>query len=115
MKLYGIPNCDTVRRARAWLDAHGILHSFHDLRKDGVSLQQLSNWADQVGLDTLINRRGTTWRKLDAAEQAQAAHTDTALALLQKHPSLIKRPVVEVDGRIIVGFSEPSYAQEWQA
>ncbi len=100
--LYGISNCDTVKRARAALDAAGLDYRFHDFRRDGLDAALAQRWIDILGADALINRRGTTWRRLDAAEQERAA-TEPA-ALLADHPSLVKRPVIEAGSRIRVGF-----------
>ena len=108
--LYGIPNCDTVKRARAWLDEHGIAYRFHDFKKAGVPADRLEQWADAVGWEKLLNRQGTTWRKLDPALQAAAADRAGALRLMREHPSVIKRPVVEWPGRTTVGFD----AERWQ-
>ena len=114
IKLYGITNCDTVKKARLWLATQGVEHQFHDFKKHGVPVDRLPAWASAVGTDLLLNRQGTTWRKLVAAEQASAAHGAGALALMLAHPSLIKRPVVEwagEAGRISVGFD----ADQWQS
>ncbi|MBV8500729.1 MAG: ArsC family reductase [Paucibacter sp.] len=103
--LYGIPNCDTVKKARAWLSEHGVEHEFHDFKKSGVPAEHLTAWTRSVGWERLLNRAGTTWRKLDAATQAAAADAAGASALMLTQASVIKRPVVEwADGRITVGF-----------
>ena len=107
--VYGIPNCDQIRKTRAWLDQHGIDYRFHDYRKEGLDAAPLQDWVRRTGLDTLINRRGTTWRRLDATQQAAAASPATAIALLQAHPALIKRPVITTSQRpdaLQVGFSD---------
>ena len=105
--LYGIPNCDTVKKARAWLTAHGVAHTFHDFKKSGVPADNLPTWIKAAGLDKLLNRQGTTWRKLEPAVQAGAADEAGARALMLANPSVIKRPVVEwggTDAPITVGF-----------
>ncbi len=105
--LYGIPNCDTVKKARAWLTARGVMHTFHDFKKAGVPADRLPAWIKATGLDKLLNRQGTTWRKLEPATQAGAAYEAGALALMLANPSVIKRPVVEwggPDAPITVGF-----------
>ncbi len=103
--LYGIPNCDTVKRARAWLVEHEVDYAFHDFKKAGVPEDRLGAWMDALGWEKLLNRAGTTWRKLDAATQAGAADAAGARALMLAQASVIKRPVVEwADGRITVGF-----------
>lgn len=106
--LHGIPNCDTVRKARSWLDANNIDYRFHDFRKDGVDAELLQPWCAQVGLDTLLNRRGTTWRKLDESVK-QNVDTEAALALMVEQPALIKRPVLTHGSQILVGFDEAAW------
>jgi Spx/MgsR family transcriptional regulator len=108
--VYGLTQCDTVRRARDWLDAHGIAHGFHDFKRQGVPTQ-LPQWVHVIGHEALVNRRGTTWRKLDEAERETVVDAGSAAALLCAHPSAIKRPVVEwADGTVTAGFD----AAEWQ-
>lgn len=115
VRLYGIPNCDTVRKARKWLDANGITHTFHDFKREGLDPARLEAWVEAAGLDVVVNRRGTTFRKLSEAEKAALAERHTAVALLVQQPSIIKRPVVEygADGAqgILIGFRE----DEWSA
>lgn len=110
LTLYGIPYCDTVKKARTWLDAAGIAYDFHDYKKAGAHPERLRAWVEQVGWEKLVNRAGTTFRKLPEAERA-IADADAAVALMAAHPSLIKRPVVEHDGGLLVGFKP----DEWQA
>jgi Spx/MgsR family transcriptional regulator len=112
MIVYGIPNCDTVKKARLWLSSHGQEHQFHDFKKLGVPPAQLARWMQALGWEKVVNRQGTTWRKLDAAAQAGVQDAASASALVQAQPSLIKRPVVEwPDGSVSVGFQ----AEAWQA
>lgn len=108
--VYGIPNCDTVRKARRWLDAHGVEYEFHDYKKKGIDAATLKLWSKDVGWEALLNRRGTTWRKLsdDDKEQVTAAG---AIKLMQAHTSLIKRPVVEHGGVRLVGFDEGRFGE----
>jgi arsenate reductase (glutaredoxin) len=106
--LYGIPNCDTVKKARAWLDGRGIGYTFHDYKKEGADASKVAAWVGQSGLDRVLNRRGTTFRKLSDAQRAQADSDPVALMVAQ--PSLIKRPVVEHPGGLLVGFS----MTEWE-
>ncbi|WP_323072258.1 ArsC family reductase [Mycetohabitans endofungorum] len=110
LTVYGIPNCDTVKKARDWLDAHGVAYAFHDVKKAGVDAALLRDWLVQVPLDTLVNRRGTTWRALSDEQKAAAGTTDGAIALMIDKPSVIKRPVVVADDGIkAVGFSADQY------
>jgi len=110
MKLYGIKNCDTVRKARKWLDDNGIAHEFHDFRKDGLSSEQLSQWEQAVGWETLLNKRGTTWRQLPdhVRENIDAA---SAHQVMLDNPSIIKRPVTERGDEVTVGFNADQWAQ----
>ena len=107
--VYGIPNCDTVKKARAWLQERGLAYQFHDFKKQGVPAERLPAWMAAVGWEKLLNRQGTTWRKLDAAVQAGVTDTRSAAALMCEQPSVIKRPVVEWQGGpardVTVGFS----------
>jgi arsenate reductase (glutaredoxin) len=109
--LYGIPNCDTVKKARVWLAEHGVDYAFHDFKKQGVPTALLPGWIDAVGVDTLINRRGPTWRKLDPAVQATVVDAASAMAVMQANSSVIKRPVVVwANGQVSVGFSPEAFA-----
>jgi arsenate reductase len=110
--LYGIPNCDTVKRARDWLTARGVAHEFHDFKKAGVPADRLAAWVAAAGWERVLNRKGTTWRKLDPAQQTAVVDAASAQALMRGQASVIKRPVVEWDdGRITVGFD----AGDWEA
>ena len=110
--VYGIPNCDTVKKARAWLTAQGLSHTFHDFKKLGVPGDKLTVWVSHAGFDKLMNRQGTTWRKLDADLQASADTPQDALALLMANPSIIKRPVVQwSNGDVTVGFDDVKWAE----
>ena len=109
--LYGIPNCDTVKKARAWLDAQGVAYTFHDFKKQGVPHAALDAWMRAAGPGDLVNRKGTTWRKLDAGTQDSAATPEGARALMLAQASVIRRPVVEwPDGSITVGFDPSQWA-----
>jgi arsenate reductase (glutaredoxin) len=110
--LYGISNCDTVKRARAWLTDHEAEVSWHDFKKRGVPEPALDGWLKAVGWEKLVNRQGTTWRNLDAATQAAVIDADSARRLVLSQPSVIKRPVVLwADGEVSVGFSEALFSQ----
>ncbi|MFZ9395342.1 MAG: arsenate reductase [Erythrobacter sp.] len=107
--LYGIPNCDTVKKARTWLDAHGLDHVFHDYKKEGADAAKLERWIAVAGLESVLNRRGITYRKLGDADRAEI-EAGGAVAVMVRQPSLIKRPVVEHPGGLLVGFSESEWA-----
>jgi len=109
IELYGIPNCDTVKKARAWLEGRGIGYAFHDYKKEGADPAKLAAWSDAAGWEALLNRRGTTFRALTEADRADIDHAK-ALRLMQTSPSLIRRPVVEHGGGLLVGF-DPA---EWE-
>ncbi|MEQ1661440.1 MAG: arsenate reductase [Thiobacillus sp.] len=109
MKLYGIPNCTTVKKARAWLAEHGHDVPFHDFKKHGVETAWLKSVAAQTGVAALLNIRGTTWRTLSEAEQATTRTESGALALMVAHTSLIKRPVLEHKGHYHLGFTDAQY------
>ena len=109
MKLYGIPNCTTVKKARAWLAANAHDVVFHDFKKQGVDAAWLQKVIEQTGWQALLNTRGTTWRKLSDAEQAAAGDEAGAIALMLAQPSVIKRPVLERDGSYFLGFAEDHY------
>lgn len=109
MKLYGIPNCTTVKKARAWLDDHACDIVFHDFKKLGVDAAWLRKVVAQVGWQALVNTRGTTWRQLTDAEKVAVIDDASAIALMQAHPSVIKRPVLERNGKYHLGFAEEQY------
>ena len=109
-RIFGIPNCDTVKKARAWLTEHGVAHDFVDFKKQGVDQAALARWLAQLGWQTLLNTRGTTWRRLDDATRAVVTDADSARALMLAQPSVIKRPVVAwPDGRVTVGFKDGAF------
>ena len=112
--VYGIPSCDTVRRARRWLDEHEVPHRFHDYKKAGIDAATLETWSARVGWDQLLNRRGTTYRRLDEAER-EGIDEVKAIRLMTEHPSLVKRPVIEHAGEVIVGFDETLYTKVFGA
>jgi hypothetical protein len=110
--MYGIPNCDTVKKARTWLTAQGVDVTFHDFKKQGVPEQQLDHWLATVGWEKLVNRQGQTWRKLDAAAQAAVVDAPSARALMLAQASVIKRPVVAWSAKeVSVGFDAAAWAQ----
>ena len=111
---YGIKNCDTMKKALAWLDEHGVPYQFHDYKKSGIDVATLARWCEQLGWEALVNKRGTTWRKL-APEQQAIADTAAAVALMQAQPSLIRRPVVEfADGELVVGLDTGAFERHCQ-
>ena len=109
MKVYGIPNCDTVKKARTWLESHGIQYEFHDYKKHGVDAVLLAKWMDAVGWQEVVNRRGVTWRKLSDAEKAAITSNESAIRLLMDKPSAIKRPAFEYQDKLVLGFDPDVY------
>ena len=109
--IYGIKNCDTMKKARAWLDQHGVAYSFHDYKATGIDRERLERWSKKVGWEILLNRAGTTFRKLPDKDKG-AIDARKAVALMLAQPSMIKRPVLELDGgKLLVGFSRELYAE----
>ena len=106
--MYGIKNCDTVKRARAWLDGRGVEYEFHDYKAVGIDRPRLERWCGELGWETVLNRSGTTFRKLPEADK-QIADARKAVSLMLAQPSMIKRPVLDVDGRLVVGFRPEIY------
>lgn len=106
--VYGIKNCDTVKKARAWLDAAGVAYAFHDYKTAGVDAAQLQGWVDRLGWEPLLNRAGTTFRKLPDADKT-GLDADRAMALMRAQPSMIKRPVVEHGDTLLVGFKPDAW------
>ncbi|ABE50135.1 ArsC family reductase [Methylobacillus flagellatus] len=116
MKLYGIPNCNTVKKARAWLEERGIAYEFHDFKKSGISEDTLKEWLSQVEWEKLVNRAGMTWRGLSEAEKAAVTDDASAIRLMQEKTSVIKRPVLVKDNQVIcLGFTEAAYAKLFDA
>ncbi|WP_262267832.1 ArsC family reductase [Microvirga yunnanensis] len=113
MTLYGIRNCDTVKKARAWLDGEGVPFAFHDYKSEGITRARLESWVSQVGWETLLNRAGTTFRNLPEADKVGLDQA-RAIALMLDQPAMIKRPVLDRGGRILVGFKPELYAEEVQ-
>ncbi|MDP3165571.1 MAG: ArsC family reductase [Hydrogenophaga sp.] len=110
--VHGIPNCDTVKKARAWLTEHGVAHQFHDFKKQGVPEAALDQWLAAAGWETVINRKGNTWRQLDEEARAHVTNAASARALALANPSVIKRPVVQwADGGITIGFDASAWQQ----
>ncbi|WP_022720699.1 ArsC family reductase [Rhodopseudomonas sp. B29] len=108
--IYGIKNCDTMKKARAWLDQHGVAYAFHDYKTAGVDRAHLDRWAKEVGWETLLNRAGTTFKKLPDADKEGLTEAK-AIALMLAQPSMIKRPVLEQGGKLLVGFKPEIYAK----
>ncbi len=108
MIVYGIPNCDTIRKARKWLQSHGLEYQFHDFRKDGLEPALLQEWADTLGWETLLNRRGTSWRKLPEKTR-DSVDAKAAVRIMLEQPAIIKRPVLVKGKKILVGFNEDDY------
>jgi arsenate reductase (glutaredoxin) len=109
--IYGIKNCDTMKKARAWLDGHGVAYEFHDYKIAGAPKEKLKAWAGELGWESLLNRAGTTFRKLPDADK-EGLNERKALALMLAQPSMIKRPVLDVRNKLVVGFKPEVYAKE---
>jgi Spx/MgsR family transcriptional regulator len=108
LTIYGIPNCDTVKKARAWLDDHGVAYAFHDYKKAGADEPSLRRWTSALGWETVLNRAGTTFRALSDVDKADLDQ-DKAIALMLTQPSMIKRPIVEGDGVLVAGFKPDAW------
>ena len=108
MIMYGIPNCDTIKKARSFLDKNNISFEFHDYKKQGVSAAQLKQWCEVFGYENVLNRRGTTWRKLDDETKATINET-SAILLMQELPSMIKRPLLDTGEKLVLGFNQSEY------
>jgi Spx/MgsR family transcriptional regulator len=106
--IYGIKNCDTMKKARGWLDGHGVAYGFHDYKAAGIERARLESWAREVGWETLLNRAGTTFRKLPEKDR-DGLTEKKAIALMLEQPSMIKRPVLDAGGRLLVGFKPETY------
>ena len=112
MKVYGIKNCDTVKKAITWLDSKGINYEFHDFKKLGVGADKLKEWSERVGWERLVNKKGLTWKKLEPETQASINSEDSAIQLMQEKTSIIKRPVIEKDDTVLVGFDTKEFETE---
>jgi arsenate reductase len=112
MTVYGIPNCNTVKKATSWLKENGLEFTFHDFKKNGISEEKLNAWCDAFGWENVLNKKGTTWRKLSPDVQAAVVDQSTAVDLMRNHTSAIKRPLIEQQNRpVLIGFQEGSYAR----
>lgn len=112
MKVYGIKNCDTVKKALTWLDKNGIKYEFHDFKKLGISEDKLTEWSDKIGWEALLNKRGVTWKKLSPEEQSKIISPDAAFKLMSEKTSIIKRPVIESATVLLNGFDEKTYEEK---
>lgn len=110
IKMYGIPNCDTIKKARKWLEANDVDYTFHDYKKSGVPEKNLKQWVKKVGWKTLLNQRGTTWRKIDDSVK-QNIDEATSIKIMINNSSIIKRPILEFGAQLLVGFKEAEYKQ----
>ncbi|OUR87307.1 arsenate reductase [Gammaproteobacteria bacterium 42_54_T18] len=112
MTMYGIKNCDTIKKARKWLEAEGVDYQFHDYKKEGIQKDQLAAWIDQLGWEVLLNKRGTTWRKLPDDVKDNIDET-SAITVMLENTSIIKRPVLDTGNTLLVGFSADEYAKHF--
>jgi len=113
IQVFGIPQCDTVKKARKWLDAHNVTYTFHDYKKAGIDKSTLSGWSRELGWEALLNRRGTTWRKLDDSVK-DGVNEAKALDLMVEYTSMIKRPVIKFDDKLLLGFDEQQYVEAFR-
>lgn len=114
MIIYGIKNCDTVKKALTWLKNKKVDFEFHDYKTNGISEQKLKEWSKQVGWESLVNKRGTTWRQLEESAQAKITNEAAAIALMKDKTSIIKRPLIEKDGKVVaLGFDESAYKSKF--
>ncbi len=109
MKVYGIPNCNTIKKALGWLKQNKLPHEFHDYKKEGITKEKLKEWCDQLGWETVLNKKGTTWKTLSEEEKSAVKNQRAAIKLMVEKPSMIKRPVIENDGALLIGFDEDEY------
>lgn len=110
MTVFGIKNCNTVKRALEWLGSHKVSHDFHDYKAKGITASRLREWSRQVGWESLVNRKGTTWRQLDDKQKDGVTNQDAAIRLMMEKPSVIRRPLIEKDGKVLaLGFDENEY------
>lgn len=114
VKVYGIPNCDTVKKALKWMQENNITYEFYDYKKEGITVSKLKEWSKAVGWENLLNLKSSTWRKLKANGQQEITSQAAAITLMQEHTSIIKRPVVAFDKKILVGFKEEEYNQSFK-
>src|ERR1700739_3934914 len=112
IKVYGIPNCDTIKKTKDWLNKKSISFEFYDYKKEGISTEKLKAWSDKAGWELLLNKRGTTWKELPAAQQAKVTDAKTAIEVMRENPSMIKRPVIETKNGILVGFDEEQFKKQ---
>ncbi len=112
-RVYGIPNCDTVKKTRRWLDDNGVEYEFHDYKKLGISLDKLEHWCKDHGHEALINKRGTTWRRLDESDK-EKLNQKKAMGLMHTNTSLIKRPIVEHGSTRLIGFDDVKYSEVFE-
>ncbi|MCW3107731.1 MAG: ArsC family reductase [Segetibacter sp.] len=112
MKVYGIPNCNTVKKAIDWLISNDSEFEFHDYKKKGITIEKLQEWSKEVGWEKLVNKKGTTWRTLPAEQQKKVTNEKSAIELMMEKPSVIKRPVIEAGRKLIVGFDEEEYQSD---
>jgi arsenate reductase len=112
MKVYGITNCNTVKKAIGWLKENEAEFEFHDYKKKGITKEKLKEWSKVVGWEKLVNKKGTTWRALTTEQQQGVTNEKTAIQLMIEKPSVIKRPVIETDGKLVLGFDEEEYQRD---
>jgi len=110
--VYGIPNCDTTKKAVVLLKKHKIDHTFHDYKQAGITAQKLEQWCKKAGWETVLNKRSTTWRELEEAEQKKVLNEQAAIRLMMQNNSIIKRPIIEINGNLLIGFNETEITKQ---
>ncbi|MES1226902.1 MAG: ArsC family reductase, partial [Bacteroidota bacterium] len=112
MTVYGIPNCDTIKKTTDWLKKNKIDFSFHDYKKEGITKAKLATWSEKVGWETILSKKSTTWRELSAEEQAKIKSQSAAIKVMMENNSIIKRPVIEAGDKLLVGFNEEQFIKQ---
>jgi arsenate reductase len=110
--VYGIPNCDMIKKTRDWLNAHSVIYAFHNYKKEGISKTKLTEWCNNIGYEVLLNKKSTTWKNLSAGQQKSCASQTGAIKIMMENNSIIKRPVIETDKVILVGYNEEQFFKQ---
>lgn len=112
VKVYGIPNCDIIKKASSWLKNNDVVYEFHDYKKEGITVTKLKEWCGKMEWEKIFNKRSSTWKELAAATSVEVNNSKEAIAVMMKNTSIIKRPIIEVNGEVVIGFNENEYIQK---